>query len=116
MSLLTDDNWWGWWNLGLSLNNDQITWLWGWWGVQVLDGDFLGVLELVQSLLNDLWVRVLVDLVLFNWDWATELVNLLFVEVKTFPLTSLDLFTGVDIDWLLGIDDLLLDLAVEVLH
>jgi len=115
VSFLSQNHWWC--DIGgvLLLADDQITWLWGSWWLQVLDGDLLGVLELIQSLLDHLWVWVLVDFDLLNWDLSTVLVDLTLVQVDTGVLAGLELLGLVGLDWLLGVDHLLFDLRVELL-
>lgn len=111
-ALLTEDDRWSWWDLGLSFVDDQITWLRALWWVQPSDSDLLGVVQGCQLLLDNLWVRVVVDLVLLNWLWALEVSLLILVQLNTAVLASLNVVTSICLDWLLSADNLLLNVAM----
>jgi len=113
-ALLTDDHRGSGGHLRLALADDQIAWLRWLRRVEVSDGDLLRVLEAVELLADDLWVRVIVDGVLLERDRATELGSLGLVQVDAAELAGRDLLALVRLDRLACVHHLLLNLALLV--
>ena len=111
--LLTHNEWWSCWLWSRSLlDNDELAWLWCWW-LQVADSYVLTVTKFVSWLLaNDNWIRVLVDLVLLEWNRALVLSVLLGVQAYHALVIKSDLLTVVGRKWVLGIQDSPLNVAL----